>query len=71
MKFHVFSLFHIQKISCGILSHGGMSHPTNYIGVVRVKFCNFNPTTKLTKIKHPRNLPTVQYLLELHYNAQC
>ena len=48
---HFVSLFHIQKISCGILFRGGVSCPTNYI-VVGVKFQDFNPTTKLTKFKH-------------------
>ena len=46
---HFFSLFNIQKISCGILFCGGVSHPTNYIGVKGVKFHDFNPTMKLTK----------------------
>ena len=34
--------------------------PFNYTGVVGVKFRDFNPTTKLMKFKHLRNLPTVQ-----------
>ena len=58
---HFVSLFHIQKISLRYFILWGMSHQSNYTSVVGVKFCNFNLTTKLTKFKHPLNLPTIWY----------
>ena len=50
-----------------------MSRPFNCTGVVGVKFRDFNPTMKLTKFKHPRNLPTVRtvYILYVNIAVQC
>ena len=52
----VFSIFKKFRV----VFMGACSCLTNYmyIVVVRVKFYNFNPTTKLTKFKHPQNLAT-------------
>ena len=58
LKFHVLSLFSIIQwyfISWGLL------RPFNCTGLVGVKFHDFNPTIKLVKFKHPRNLPTLWY----------
>ena len=57
----------------GIIFRGGMSCPFNCRGVVGVKFRDFNLTMKLTKFKHPRNLPTVRtiYMLYVNIALQC
>ena len=57
-KVLLLSLFSIF-MQC-ILFCGGVSHPTNYIGVVGVKFRYFNPNTKLKQ-----NLNTLE-IYQLH-----
>ena len=56
----VYVLSHLFIIQWYYISWG-MSCPFNYTGVVGVKFREFNPTMKLTKFKHPQNLPTKWY----------
>ena len=59
-KVLLLSLFSIFRQFHAVFFCGGVSRPTNYIGVVEVKFRYFNPNTKLKK-----NLNTLE-LYQLH-----